>query len=142
MWLAIDDVDPDMSAMQYVPGSHRIGSLGRQIPYDAARRGELSPDILRSGGMPKHYADLMNDTDRQSVGDLTSVSVRSGEAIVHDGMLIHSTGPNRSAKVRRALGILFIAADAQYTGMPRKEFDDLGLEPYKPFAHPDFPVVF
>lgn len=142
MWLAIDDVDPDMSAMQYVPGSHRIGSLGRQIPYDAARRGELSPELLRSGGMPRHYTDLMNDTDRQSVGDLTSVSVQSGQAIVHDGMLIHSTGPNLSAKVRRAMGILFIAADAQYTGSPRKEFDDLGLTPYQPFAHPEFPVVF
>ncbi len=141
MWLAVDDVEPDMSAMQYVPGSHRIGSLGRQIPYDAARRGELSPEILRSGGMPKHYTDLMNDTDRQAVGDLISLSVKAGEAIVHDGMLVHSAGPNRSDKVRRALGIVLIAADAQYTGLPRKEFDDLGLKPYQPFDHPDFPVL-
>ena len=142
MWLAIDDVEFDMSAMQYVPRSHRIGSLGRQIPYDAARRGELSPDVLRSGGMPKHYTELMNDTDRQSVGDLISIGVKSGEAIVHDGMLIHGTGPNRSEKTRRALGIVVIAAHSQYTGLPRKEFDDLGLETYKQFDHPHFPVIF
>ena len=142
MWLAIDDVEADMSTMEYVPRSHRIGSLGRQIPFDAARRGELPIEVLAKAGMPKHWSELLNDHDREFIGEKVSFAVKAGEAIAHDGMMIHSTGANTSDKVRRAMGIVIIAANAQYTGIPRKEFDELGLETYGQFDHSDFPVIY
>ena len=141
-WIAVDDVEPGMSAMAYVPRSHRIGSLGRQIDFDPARRDELSVEEMKSGSSGRPYLEMLNDFDREFVGDVVSIPINAGEANIHSGLMIHASLPNDSQRPRHALGIDLISPASRYTGCPHKEFDDIGLRPFKPFDHPHFPVIY
>lgn len=126
IWVAIEDVEPDMAPVEYLPGSHRIGSVGRRVEY-----GKTRPPPGERGRMPEGYEHLLRPDDYRIVG----------EPVAHDGMTLHGSYPNRSDWVRRSWVAMFFPADTQYTGLPRVETDGLGLEVFKPFAHPRFPQV-
>ncbi len=85
---------------------------------------------------------MLRDYDWEIVGDVACMSLRVGEAIVHDGLLVHGSLPNRSNRIRRGWVVTYFPADTQYTGMLRKESDGLGLEAFKFFDVLTFPVVF
>ncbi len=137
IWVAMEDVSIEMGACQYLSRSHRLGPLGRGANYDVSRwRGPQTPRPANGS-----LEQLLREDDWEVVGEVVCMPLRAGEAIVHDGLLVHGSLANRSDRIRRGWVVAYFPADTQYTGMPRKESDGLGLEAFKPFDHPRFPII-
>jgi phytanoyl-CoA hydroxylase len=81
-WLTLDDADATNGAMRVMPASH----LGPSAEEVAAQ-----PDV----------DDI--DTSRARTIDL-----RAGEVMFHHCRLLHASGPNRSARPRRAVIVRFV----------------------------------
>jgi ectoine hydroxylase-related dioxygenase (phytanoyl-CoA dioxygenase family) len=133
LWCALDPVDLESGAMQYVRGSHRTGKwyrprhFGGESAYEGAV-GEQIPDIGRT----------------VSPGDLLSWSLQPGDAIVFSGLVIHGATGNRSAsRRRRAVSIRWVGDDVTYDDRPGTyPFDVAGLEPGQPLDDVRYPVVW
>ena len=126
IWLAIEDVPAEAGALRFVPGSHRLGPLGRL-------------DLVSEEYRP---ADLLRDDDMGLVGEPVTVALEAGEATVHDALTLHGAGPNMSSNPRRAWTVVYLPASTLYTGGPHPQegINSLGLTPFEPFDHPRFLV--
>lgn len=88
VWLAIDDVDEENSAMQVIPGSHRKGHLPwKEVDSPAVLDQEL--------------------TGVGSLGDPVSICLKAGQFSVHSDMLAHGSNPNTSSRRRCGLTIRY-----------------------------------
>jgi non-heme Fe2+,alpha-ketoglutarate-dependent halogenase len=96
VWLAIDDADEENAAMQFVPGSHRIGPLPHEEkPLDGTR-------VLKR---------QVRDPDRY--GERYVNALRAGEASLHSDLLLHGSDANRSDRRRAGLTLRYVAADVR-----------------------------
>jgi ectoine hydroxylase-related dioxygenase (phytanoyl-CoA dioxygenase family) len=127
IWIALDNVEEERGAMQYVPGSKWLGPLGRPQMDDDQLRKRLSE-------LRKHPAyDLLSEP--------VVVPIKTGDAIVHDCLTLHGAVANTSSRVRRAIAFAYIPDDALYTGMSYPQVDALGLTPFQPFGGELFPLI-
>ena len=97
-WLALDDVDADMSCMEFVPG---------------VQRGAM-PEHHVASGAPTDDGRLLAIVDPAATLPLERAvrcPLRAGSATVHGYSTPHYTGPNRSARGRRAFIFSFADAD-------------------------------
>ena len=107
VWIALDDMEPELGPLQYVHGSHewgdaRVGSA--QQFFDHRDRFALLHDAARRAGI----------SDPASQLSITTLAVRAGGCGIHNGRLWHGSGANASAsKPRRGLGIHFVPAEAR-----------------------------
>lgn len=126
VWVAVEDVTAESGALRFVPGSHRLGPLGRL-------------DLVSQDW---EIGDLLREDDLELVGEPVTVPLAAGEATVHDALTLHGSGPNRTARPRRAWTAVFLPASTQYMGGPHPQegIDALGLVPFQPFDHPRFLV--
>ncbi len=138
-WVAIDDITPEMGPVRYLPGSHKLGPLGRAMNSDS--RLPFEELIKTYRGLKDRPDEYLYEGDLDEVGEITSFSLRAGEAVIHDGLTLHGSQTNGSDRTRRGWACVYFPADTQYTGMPRLEADGLGLVPFQPFDHPRFPIV-
>lgn len=138
IWVAIEDVTKDMGPMHYIPGSHRLGPLGRGSSSDARESYEEHLKTQRGADGPEDY---LFEGAQSELGSIKSFTLRAGEAVVHDGLTLHASFENCTERVRKGWACVYFPADTQYTGMPRMESDNLGLIPFKEFDHPRFAVV-
>jgi ectoine hydroxylase-related dioxygenase (phytanoyl-CoA dioxygenase family) len=125
LWIAVEDIELDQGPLTLLPGSHRLGLLG----------------AVDGAGEGLDLATALTAEDRTYVGEPRTTALRAGDATVHDGSLLHSAGANRTDRPRRAWGVRFIPASTLYTGAAHDTFDGLGLEPFEPFAHQNFPLI-
>jgi hypothetical protein len=101
MWLALDEVTPEMGAMRFLTGSHRDGPLGVNIP-----EGEREPerDYLK-----EHYPKLW---------ELYELSppfhYQAGDATVHKGHMLHGAPPNETDRNRWSYILQYTPADTRY----------------------------
>ena len=128
VWVAIDDVTADMGPVIYFPGSHHLGPRATSTSEAAASVHLGAPDrFLRDG---------------DALEAPISFTLEAGEAVVHDGCMIHGGEGNRSDRMRRGWACIYFPSDARYTETPvRPEAEGLGLVPLEPFDHPKFPVI-
>lgn len=96
-WVAFDDVTSDMGAMRFVPGSHRWGKVG---------------------GMEFFETDLERTREQIAVPEgaqwcEVAAEMRAGQASFHHCMTLHASGPNTTARPRRAITIHLMAGDAR-----------------------------
>jgi hypothetical protein len=117
VWIALDEVTPDMGPLQFRSGSHHVGPLGRTVRLD---------EWVQLEDCPESAAHHM----------------RPGDATVHHSLTFHGTSANSSDRVRWAYVAGVIPADTLYTGLPVPEYNGLGLQPLQPFDHPHFPVIY
>ena len=105
LWLALDDMTPDLGPLEYVHGSHkwgegRVGSANQFFDKDRT-------SLMHSAAKREGY----------KVNDLRISMVRcgAGGAGVHDGRTWHGSGPNMSkSRPRRGLGIHFVPSDVVF----------------------------
>jgi hypothetical protein len=103
VWIAIDDADPENSAMEFVPGSHLHGPLPHEdLPLDGSR-------VLKRQVVDPH-----------SYGARTSNSMRAGEISIHSDLLLHGSQPNRSPRRRAGLTIRYAAGEVR--ALPGHEY--------------------
>jgi hypothetical protein len=103
VWIALDDADPENSAMEFVPGSHLHGPLPHEdLPLDGSRV------LKRQVVDPERY------------GERTSNSMRAGEISIHSDLLLHGSQPNRSRRRRAGMTIRYAAGEVR--ALPGHEY--------------------
>ena len=88
-WVALDDVDETMGCMEFIPGAHR----------------QPMPEHHVAAGDPADDGRLLAIVDPAASLDLSTAvkcPLPAGSATVHGYTTPHYTGPNRSARGRRA----------------------------------------
>jgi len=94
-WLALDPVDEGNGCVRYIPGSHQRG---------------LRPHVQGTLiGFSQSVADYSDDDEAQ----MRSTTLAPGDLLVHHTLAIHRADPNTSNRERRALGIVYYAAQAK-----------------------------
>jgi phytanoyl-CoA hydroxylase len=86
-WFALDASTTENGCLFVVPGSHRYGA----VPH-AGAEARVSDDRWCSGGP-------------------IAVPLPPGSAIAFHPYLLHSSGPNRSSRPRRALTLRYVAVE-------------------------------
>jgi hypothetical protein len=115
LWLALDEVTPEMGAMRFITGAHREGPLGMAWESDQEVDGLLRmyPRLLEIHPLspPLHY--------------------RPGDATAHQGYTPHGGPPNTTDRPRWSYIWGYIPADTRYIngnairpGIDRVEADD------------------
>ena len=96
VWLAIDDVDEENAAMQFVPGTHRMGPL--------EWKNASGPAVL--------YQEIQ---EVESYGKPVSDTLKAGEISLHADMLAHGSLPNHSSRRRCGLTIRYCPPEVKRT---------------------------
>ncbi len=125
IWVAVDDIGLEQGPLTFLPGSHRLGLLG----------------AVDGGGEEVTLHSLLREDDLNHVGEPVAFELSAGDATVHDGGTLHAAGANLTDRPRRAWGVRFIPASTLYTGGAHRSFDGLGLAPFEPFEHDQFPLI-
>ncbi len=98
VWMALDDATAENGCMQYIPGSHRWGNLTTATTWTES------------------VAHLAVDESRIDPSRAVMVEAKAGDVVLHDGMVLHYSAPNRSPHPRWAFVLDFISTRARYTG--------------------------
>ena len=113
VWVAVEDVREDMGPVSYFPGSHHLGPCGMPISEESrATSGAAHPGAL---GTPDRFL-RRGDTLEEPI----SFTLKAGEAVVHDGLVIHGGEGNRSERMRRGWACIYFPSEARYTETPRR----------------------
>ena len=111
VWVALDEMAPELGPLEYVRGSHLWGdgrSGSASSFFDPDQRALLRSAAQREG---LEHSDLAIDSLIVSMAHMPA-----GGASMHDGRTWHGSGPNSSAaSPRRGLGIHFVPACATFT---------------------------
>ena len=121
-WCALVPVSIDMGPMVHLIGSHRSMPAFRGGMGDTAE--EMFPEIFE-----QYEASKPHDLGQ-------------GDAVFHHALTWHSSGVNKTNKVRWAMSSYRISATCRYTGAHNLNTDGLGLVPNQHFDHPNFPTVY
>ena len=93
VWLALDDVDAGNAAMEFVPGSHRLGPQEhRSLALDGTR--VLDRTVVDQDRFTDRYVNAMP----------------AGSISLHNDLLLHGSPPNHSDRRRAALTLRYTAA--------------------------------
>ncbi len=122
IWIALDEVAPDMGAMQFYSGSHKLGHMG---------------DLLNLRVMEGWQARLA-----QSCKKTDPIALQPGDATVHTNLTIHGTGPNLSNRPRWSFIGMYVPADTRFTGADSMYTNGSGLKPWTIPDLPHFPVIY
>jgi hypothetical protein len=119
IWIALDEVTPEMGSMQFYNGSHRFGIL----------EGEPTPERW----------PMLRDCPLSE-----PMTLKPGDATAHHNLTVHGAPANTTSKTRWGYVINYFPADAPWNGS-----DSLHTDPYrdkleagKPIDIPEFPVVY
>ena len=92
-WVALDDAPLDAGCVRVVPGSHRAGLV-------TEFGGQVADEVL-----------ARENAEARAV----SLPVKAGEAMLLHNHTWHTSGLNRSGKIRRAVGICYMDAATKCT---------------------------
>ena len=88
VWLPLHDVIVEMGAMQFIPGSHRLGALPHRHEDD-----------------PVH--NLLTVADAVEAASAVACPLKAGGATFHHSQTLHYTAPNTAARPRLAFPMEF-----------------------------------
>ncbi len=94
VWLAIDDVDEENSAMLWIPGTHDKGML----------------PVEESGADSVFHKQTAN---AESLGTPVADVLRAGQMSLHADMIVHGSEPNRSDRRRCGLTLRYCPPDVR-----------------------------
>lgn len=107
-WLALDETTELSGALQYVPGSHRDGSIYASIRL---ARGEPRDHEFGRPAIPI-------DPAREG-HPVTTVELAPGEIVLHHARTWHASLPNRAQHERRGVVTRFVASGTRVDGRRR-----------------------
>jgi hypothetical protein len=122
-WLALCEITPDMGSMQHLTGSHREGPLGCQHYAADQDVREQFPELW----------------DKYELSE--AHHFHPGDVLAHNPLTVHYAQANQTDRLRWVYTSYRVPADTLYNGIPNPRFTEFGLEPWKPFDHPKFPIV-
>lgn len=94
MWLALDDVPPEIGTMTFVPGTHRFANL---VDLGISDKSEATYEaVITERGW-----------ERATFG-----AVAAGDATFHRRWTLHSAGANPTDRVRPAMTVIYVDAVA------------------------------
>lgn len=130
MWMPLVDVTPDMGAMEFASGSHRLGSVG---DYEISEESEAKiSDIVREQGFERAAYEPF----------------AAGDATFHAGWTLHRAPANTSDRMREVMTIIYYADGTRVGALdhPNRRFDrDVwlpGCEPNELAASDLNPVLY
>jgi ectoine hydroxylase-related dioxygenase (phytanoyl-CoA dioxygenase family) len=132
VWLALDAVDLQNGAVEYVVGSHTwsgafqplTGEQGWDVVYDEA----VTP-----------IPDIAAQRDRYTI---VSFDLEPGDCVIHHGATVHGGPHNASDRRRRAVVTRWLGDDAVWTGPPNVLHAGEGLQPGDPPDCDEFPEIW
>lgn len=120
-WIALCDVPVERGCMTFIPGSHKRTDLPAQNLADKRSLFQICPEMEWE--------------------ERVTLPLRAGDCTFHHGRCAHMATPNLTNDPRVAHVVIFMDADAQFTGAGHVVTDPLGLTPSESFEHPMFPRV-
>lgn len=141
IWIALDPVDPDNGALEFVRGSHAWGANYR--PFKTDHLGAFLHYLEQDN---PDYTDMPDfEAHRDDYDIFHFDQMQPGDALAFDGMTVHSAMGNRtSTRRRRGYAIRFAVQGAVYE--PRDTvtewLHDDTLVPGAPFRGGRFPVIY
>jgi ectoine hydroxylase-related dioxygenase (phytanoyl-CoA dioxygenase family) len=108
-WIALGDATVEHGCMGFIPGTHRRRDLRGQNLSDASDLMGLWPELAYA---PRVLCPL-----------------RAGGSTFHQGFTAHRAGANETDEARVAFSVIWVEADARYTGAGHVVTDGLGLKP-------------
>jgi ectoine hydroxylase-related dioxygenase (phytanoyl-CoA dioxygenase family) len=93
MWIALDPVDPDNGALEFVRGSHAWGAKYR--PFKTDQMGAFSHYLELDNPDYIDMPDFEADRDRYDIFHFPQME--PGDALAFDGMTVHSAMGNRTS---------------------------------------------
>lgn len=122
MWMALDEVTPDMGALRFLSGMHREGPLGTNIGSEehAAAMEKLTPAELKERRKLGLLADYPKLTDIYEWSP--PFHYQPGDATVHHGWMIHGGPDNTTDRTRWGYILEYLPADTRlfYDGDTRR----------------------
>lgn len=141
IWIALDPVDADNGALEFVRGSHALGKPYR--PFRTDQSGAFTHYLEVDN---PDYVDMPDfEANRADYDIFHYPQMQPGDALAFDGMIVHSAMGNRtSTRRRRGYAIRFAVEGATYA--PRDSvtewLHDDTLQPGAPFRGDRFPVIY
>ncbi len=139
-WIALDYVDADNGALEFIPGSHSWGKKYR--PFLTDEVGAFKE--YQKTGDPQ-YCDMPDFEAERDQHKIVSYDMEPGDLLAFDGYIVHSARGNRtSTRRRRGYAVRFATEGAVYK-------PDQGVAPWLEdetlaagdrFASAKFPVIY
>ena len=95
VWLALDDTDEENGAMQFLPGSHKVGHIPWKETSEEKARSYLNQQIEDISVFDKSYSN----------------NLKAGEFSLHSSLLAHGSPKNQSSRRRCGLTIRYAPQD-------------------------------
>jgi ectoine hydroxylase-related dioxygenase (phytanoyl-CoA dioxygenase family) len=139
-WIALDYVDADNGAMEFIPGSHAWGKKYRPFLTD------------QSGGFKEYlktndpqYSDMPDFEVERDQHKIVSWDMEPGDMLAFDGYIVHSAKGNRtSTRRRRAYAVRYATEGAVYKPDQGVSpwLEDHSLTPGERFVSEKFPLIY
>ena len=123
LWIALAPVTPEMGSLRFIDRGNKVASMGRYSHVECQDMVDAYPALAAHCGISP------------------PITLKAGDATLHDALTPHAAGPNLTQDIRWGLAMTYFPSEALYTGAPHRSFDGLGLTVNEPFDHPAFPIL-
>jgi ectoine hydroxylase-related dioxygenase (phytanoyl-CoA dioxygenase family) len=107
VWIALDDMIPEVGPLVYVKGSHKWGD-GRVGSSQSFFQDKDDMDLL-------HDAALQANMKEDDLKFVSMTGLKAGGLSIHDGMTWHGSAANKSRGPRRGIGLHFVPVNVRWT---------------------------
>lgn len=121
MWMPLVDLDPAMGTLTYASGSQREGLLG-DWPIG-----------------PGSQAFFANHLLARPYPQVNAGAMAAGDALFHDGWVVHGSPPNSTPRLRAVMTVLYVAEGTRLEP-PRHPAQRQALAEWTPGQAPGEPV--
>ena len=139
-WIALDSVDADNGALEFIPGTHALEMKYR--PFITDQQGAFVEYFCKED---PQYCDMPDFETERERHDIVHWELEPGDLLAFDGFIVHSAMGNRtSTRRRRGYAIRFALDRAKYDpnqGVAEWLQDD-SIAPGAPYASDRFPRIF
>ncbi len=126
VWIAVEDVPLEQGPLAFLPGSHRVGPIGRRdmrFDEEADITTQLTPE------------------DAELVGKPVCQALKAGDATIHSTLVLHSAGRNTTDRPRYAWAVTYMSADTLYTGASSGTVESGTLKINERFDPELYPII-